>query len=221
MTRGAVAIGETFGDLTVGRMLGHNHRREQLWLCRCSCGGAAIRSTGALRGSVRRRSAPCCRRCHVELWGGVVIERRREHAAAWLGLWDRYGTLWSQATFDRIGRDIREKVGAEMGGWDERPRLPVETVEAAEGTSADWQSGRGDDEKDPTLTEIGTLFGVCRERARGIILQALAAFAKAWAAMFPRDPLAWLLYDENDRLTPPIVRMVQIDAAIAATKRAA
>ena len=209
-------IGETFGDLTVGRLAGINHRRERLWLCRCTCDGAALRTTDALRSSVRRGTVPCCARCHREVWAGARIARRSDHVAEWVKLWEQHRTLWTSAALDRIERDVRAKVGAELGGFDERVALPVETVDADEGIG---ERALGDPDEE-TLHDIGVAIGVSRERARQIISAALRSFATAWGTMFPRDDLRALVTgDERDRKIRGVVRAVSLEAAIAAAAR--
>jgi hypothetical protein len=141
------------------------------------------------------------------------VARHLEHVEAWRGLWERKGTLWTEAVLARIERDIRDAVNAELGGFADRVELPIETVEAEEGGPGEDWVGCPDG---ASLEEIGIEFEVCRERARQMLLRALSSFARSWKRLYPRDPLVSLLFDDEDR-AGAIVKMAEIDAALART----
>lgn len=114
-------VGQRFGDLTVIR---EDCRRDGnvVWLCECSCGGSALRTTARLRYAVKCGQVPCCRVCHEELMAGVREagrrmwrERRARTRELYRILWDEHGTLYSGEATARLEAEIAGDLFAEFG----------------------------------------------------------------------------------------------------------
>lgn len=187
-------IGEQAGKLTVESEAGRSAGGSRLWLCRCECGGEAIRSTESIREAQRMKRATCCHECLAKLRNGTVADYRERNRRAWRGLWASHGTLWSTQALANLFEAIRGDVDADGGGFVERAKMPVEVEEA--------ECVRGGVELPPTLKEIGDSMGISRERVRQI---EASAIRKLRAALQRLDPM---LFDDADR----------IDAAIERTK---
>lgn len=179
-------VGQKFGELTVESLVGRDEeRRAQLWLCRCDCGGAALRITSALLRARADGSTPSCEQCRKEYTAGLFLDNRERRRAALLKYWAAKGSLWPEHTLDRLAVKIREEVGDELGGWSGRVDPPVEVMPAAEARTVGLRSGEENAYYAASLEEIGAqlenlspgapaeVVGVSREAARHVQESAL------------------------------------------------
>lgn len=157
--------GRRFGRLTV------ESADEGGWLCRCDCGGFAVRTAAQLARSIGAKHGPMCRACLSAL-GQETLRRRevatKERLRAW---WNEYHNLYSYDGEVAEESALRAEVGAELGGWDDRLRAAPEVSESDESTTYD-RTLKGI-EYAMELEEIGDVIGLCRERVRCIQEKAL------------------------------------------------
>lgn len=118
-----ITPGARFGELIVERLYGRRSG-ARLWLLRCDCGSAVVRSTGELFRSRRLGLTACCRRCLEELRAGRAIERREQTRERLRRLWTERGELYSTSELERIEADIHEAVGQQLGGWRDDADVP-------------------------------------------------------------------------------------------------
>jgi hypothetical protein len=107
-------------------------------------------------------------------------------------LWDMHGSLYDGGEDERVEADLLAAFEEEIAPMMAGP-LPAEVVEG-EADGADAASGHGGGvavdgaPEEATLQEIGDALGVCRERARCVIVQAQHSFAKSWKKLYPGIP---------------------------------
>lgn len=137
--RGQDLKNQRFGELVVVRAVDRS-RKGILWLCRCDCGRVALRSTSALRRSVKLGHTPTCLRCFSELRRGLFLQRTVDRAGFWLKAWLETGSLysadWSDREKDRI---VDEVVEGGLPRPEEIPTLPLFLEEGADVTPCGGQ----------------------------------------------------------------------------------
>lgn len=158
--------GRRFGRLTV------ESADEGGWLCRCDCGGFAVRTSAHLVRSIGAKHGSMCRACLSALGQETLRRRNAETKQRLLAWWNEYHNLYSYDGEVAEESALRAEVGAELGGWDERLSAAPEVSESDESTTYD-RTLKGI-EYAMELEEVGKAIGVCRERARVIQEAALA-----------------------------------------------
>jgi len=182
-----VERGEKFGELTALEDIGRTENRERLWMCKCSCGGEAIRTSSALTASVRAGYKPCCWKCLTELRGGQRASRTETSREAFRKQFIDFRTLWTAPQIASLMRGVLEDLQAEFGPLDEEnpPRLPLSSApgwpwsfanssiaKRVEERDSPWRTLRPswpnfeENEEDPKVTKI--------ERTRGELAAKLA-----------------------------------------------
>lgn len=134
-------LGRQFGELRVESFIGIDYRGK-IWACVCDCGRKAIRSSKALLASERQGQAPCCQSCLEELRGGLSADYWSKYHETrkqkFRELWHARGSLYGDGEVEVMTDEIREAVGAELGGWTNLaevvPMDPVATQDADEAT---------------------------------------------------------------------------------------
>lgn len=107
-------------------------------------------------------------------------------------LWTMHGTLYDGAEDERVEADLLATFENEIAPTSYDP-LPVEVVDGEpEGSDAAPGNGGGKrvegEANEATLQEIGDALGVCRERARCMVVGAQQSFAKSWKKLYPGLP---------------------------------
>lgn len=197
MPPAADIAGEVFGDLEALRPVERNAHGQIVWVCRCLCGGFALRTAGALRGSVKRKSRPCCRVCLEELRRGSGAYRGAGRHAWLLEYFETYGLLYSAFNL----------------GMPEAPEEPVRA-----GSAVGWRDepiaiDRSDSVEPRTLQEIGDELGLSRERVRQILDTALAKLRLAL------DPEIVFLIEREERERRAIEEASRHASAVEERKR--
>ena len=112
-------VGVRYGELKVEALLGQHITRGNRWLCRCDCGGMAIRYTSSLNRAARNGSVQSCRECAEQLRRG-----RKAANTFWVEFFREHGTAWPASSCASLERRIAEDL--EVGGH----RGPQEAVES-------------------------------------------------------------------------------------------
>jgi hypothetical protein len=153
-------IGARVGDLVVEASAGRSVSGAPLWLCRCDCGGQALRTTRALRRALAKGHVASCSRCLVARFRAPGITRHHARVAIWRGLWRDHGTLWSDAAIARLTEAVRDSVAAEMGDVAPDVAQPLD-VQEPERTECKEVAPNlpGDPGYEYGYEEIGRIFG--------------------------------------------------------------
>lgn len=149
--RGDDLRGSTYGELTVLHAV---EKREQssAWLCLCTCGRYATRTTGQLKYSVTLGSKPCCVVCRDELYHGLILDKRAQRVEQHIRLFLDSGTLWHPAVLERLRVEIRDDMRLLLGDWDPpkaEKTLKVDTevgleeMDEAAGEDEEWSEELG------------------------------------------------------------------------------
>ena len=166
-----------FGELTVIGFHGRHYDGARRWLCRCDCGGFALRTTGALRDAERRGHVPSCRNCRLEVDAGRAIDRRAARARERRAWWELYRDLYAPSHVAGEIAALREALGVD------EPIEPGWIVEEP----ADLGRSRGSDLA-MTLEEIAIELGCTRERVRQIEAQAIRKLRVALDRLLRDEP---------------------------------
>lgn len=124
-------VGMRYGELTVEAQLSkaeHDKGGNNRWLCRCDCGGAAIRTTAALNWAARKGTIQSCRECRVQLYHG---KKATQHF--WVDFFIEHKTMWPRSSCLALERQIGEDLQAQ----GHRP--PEEVFEVAPETLGSWE----------------------------------------------------------------------------------
>jgi hypothetical protein len=124
-----LAPGMVFGELTVEALEGIGEK-GRVWICRCSCGRAAVRSTQYLNNAVRSGAQPSCAECRRELIEGRREVLRQQLAEGYRKQWVDYGTLWLPSQIEHLATDVRAALEEEFGAIVEE-WTPYDCVAAA------------------------------------------------------------------------------------------
>lgn len=167
--------GRRFGRLTV------ESADEGGWLCRCDCGGFAVRTSAQLVRSIGAKHGSMCGACLAALGQETLRQRNAATKERLLEWWNEYHNLYSYDGEVAEESALRAEVGAELGGWDERLSVAPEVSESDESAvhgyvlkSAEYAMG---------LKEIGEALGIGREYARLIQERALAKCRREFRRM--------------------------------------
>ncbi len=112
--RGHDIAGKRFGMLTAIRPVERN-KQGIVWICRCDCGGLALRAVARLNRAKKEGQQSGCRLCNEEVFRGYLeakrlgwLETLSARVAAGYGLW----TQWDDVRLSkRIRDDIAESEG--------------------------------------------------------------------------------------------------------------
>lgn len=145
VTKDTDLTGMVVGDLEVVRYHGMDDaNRARLWFCNCSCGGCAIRSTGALTQAFKHGQGSACASCTMELRGGFMAVRKAASRALFCELYQAtgllYGTDYVDVEMRRLKADLSERESIDVGFPDDRV-LPFEMHVAERVVNWRWNDG--------------------------------------------------------------------------------
>jgi RNA polymerase primary sigma factor len=122
---------QCFGELTCLRPVGKD-RRGYRWLCRCSCGGFAIRHAGYLRHGAKLGQVPACAQCNRELTRGIQADDASRRRDVLTSSWAQYGSLYSPQWEQREADDLRDVFTAAFGDILDETETHQERIDARE-----------------------------------------------------------------------------------------
>lgn len=120
--------GEQFGDLTAIEPVGQRANGAYIWICKCVCGGEALRSSSALNHATREGFRPCCHKCLVEQRGGLQVVRAEALREAYRKQFVDFRTLWLPRQTSALMTGVLSDLEAEFGPMPDRdePKLPLD-----------------------------------------------------------------------------------------------
>lgn len=149
-SRHDVQPGEVFGELTAIEVVGRSENGSYVWICRCACGGEALRTSAALNQAVRAGRKPSCGRCGAELRSGGFVARADALAEAYRRQYVDYRTLWTPWQVVALMDGVRRDLEVEFGTIEDRLTCPALPLQHAAGWpySANRRSRSGGEDRE-------------------------------------------------------------------------
>jgi hypothetical protein len=186
---------QPWGDLSVLDEVGRTHCGLKLWLCTCSCGHKALRTTTRLRRAVKDGQTSMCLECLRELRSGLHIEYVDRRRQFFRQIWDKFHTLYLDVHLRKMELDIYEESELPYQDHD----VPNTDVPIGYHVYEPPDRSPRTPAFEMTLDELGAHFQVSRERARQMERKALRMLRHPSRAKFLRQ----FVYD-SEFFSPPL-----------------